>query len=128
MTTTKTYDAEFLELAGRPGIEALRRECPCIVAWAAHRNMLPNHDDPCDYCYQAGSHAGDWCESCKGRNWLPLPEGLRLGALVRVAPKPITFDQFPDGEWGVVIGNGRDNVGGTPAAALTRAMLAATKP
>lgn len=67
------YEGHYLELAARPGSEALRRDCPCLAG---------NPIQQCPPCYRANYAA---CTICAGRNWLPLPEAQRLDGLVRVA-------------------------------------------
>ena len=67
-------EARFLELASRPGMEALRRECPCPChhqSWRTNPKIMP-----CNGC---------WTPLCLGI--VPLPAAERMGALVRVAQK-----------------------------------------
>ena len=149
------YEARFLELAARLGMETLRRECPCLVARRNHLNMITTGPDKCEACsinalYGAG-HQSE-CDECNGVNWLPAPEAERLGALVRVAATKVeesvqlyptcpTYldDQFtpnrdytPTGwsaELDMYASEGRFHIGDgpTPEAALVEALLAATQ-
>lgn len=70
MATTETYEAEYRVLAGRPGMEALRRECPQIKGYINGHLHRKRNDD---------------CFHCHGRDWVLLPTEERLGVLVRVA-------------------------------------------
>lgn len=102
-----THEAEFQELAGRPGMEALRRECEVLIIRGCHAEFCPG--------------------GCQGRGWLPLPEAERLGALVNLAPET-TLRKVRDGSmWWALGPKYFWHHGPTHWAALTRALLAAVK-
>ena len=147
-----TYEVRYLELASKPGMESLRRECPCIgaihfdgmVVFRAltlrmsgdNARSLMNRfrqDAPCQVCGPEYTHISPACLNCQGRNWLPLPEAERLGALVRVA----TVVNLWEGCYGPDIDthywycclekNSGAYRGVTPEAALVEALLGALK-
>ena len=118
-----TYEAEYLELCRRAGMESLRRECPECEGQGGFQWLCgPNDVDSCV------------CPSCKGLTWLPKPEAERMGALVRATSHimrsiEIAFGAkvfyarlesvlFPKGDW---------HEGPTPEDALVEALLAATE-
>lgn len=131
-TTTDTYEAEYLELASRPGMEALRRECP-FTGTDEHEvgclnGVLLVDDLP-------WGREGDKHKACNGRGWLPLPQAKRLEMLMAVAVdqtiikthRRIQFDFFPDCATYKVfcqLGDRWPEGAQTPTAALTKAMLA----
>ena len=112
--TGTDYEARFLELASRPGMENLQQVCPtnCIYAADWVKTQYP-------------------CRLCQGRGWCPLPEAERLGALVGVA-LDVSFHWWPEeagGDyWEALIGiQAHGKTGPTPEAALVEALLATTE-
>lgn len=103
-----TDEAEYLELAGRPGMESLRRECLCTC-----------HVVIVQYCALPATCLPG-CSS-----WLPLPPAERLGALVRMS-ESIEISRDAD-SWNCWLKAGEYGRGTTPEAALTRALLASTE-
>jgi len=108
LSANSDYEAEFLELASKPGMETLRRECP--FRWPVEE-FPKGHGSAC---------------ACQNRNWVPLPEEERLGALVRVASEG-RWKSFTDGHVEVLLAydGARWHEAITFEAALTRALLAA---
>lgn len=114
----ETYEAEYLELAGRPGMEALWRWCSrCLNR---ESGLLRKGD----------------CDTCQNRGWLPLYEAHRMAALVRVAlglECNISLAQRRNGKTVCELHRQErpfdDDIledGPTPEAALTRALVSAT--
>jgi hypothetical protein len=113
MTQTKIdYEARFLTLAGMPGMESLRRECPCHCHIG--NNWVYGHDGNCTV-------------SCPG--WLPLPKAERLEALIWMAMGVTLIwwpDEAGDSHWEAkILGQSYGKDGPTPEAALTEVLLAA---
>lgn len=125
MTTTDTYEAEFLELASKPGMESLRRQCGNCAGAGWFIESIPLSPVSANAVPRQEQH---WCRHCSSLGWLPLPAAERLGALVRVALKlgfislhgqTVCSARITTG--GPSLGDGE---GTTPEAALTRALLA----
>ncbi|MDP3703219.1 MAG: hypothetical protein Q8R78_02400 [Candidatus Omnitrophota bacterium] len=127
MTTTDSYEAAYLALASRPGMEALRGEC--LGCRDNPGRVLNQH-------YDLVPH-----EFCHGRGWWPLPPAERLGALARVASENQQLELYhldpATAGWGCdIIDFGKllpdttyrqtTGEGPTPEAALTAALLSAT--
>ena len=106
MKAETDYEARYLELASRPGMETLKQGCP--------RKALHSH------------RHGVRCAVCGGLGWLPLPEAERLGALVRVAGYVTVWWRVEEECWAAEVHGGAEYNGPTPEAALTEALLAAT--
>ena len=107
-----------LELAARPGMESLRRECPQTKGYINGHLHRKRSDD---------------CHYCQGRGWLPLPPAEQLGALIRVAlmlgfvslyGQPVDLCCARITRGGYTLGYGE---GPTPEAALVGALLAPTQ-
>lgn len=115
---------DYLELASRLGMEALRRECP--------NNRCVHGEENVDL-----SSTEYWlpCKLCQGRGWVPLPEAERMGALVRLS-HGVWLRQDFQGWWFVAkLVEGQFGLQVTqpwpsypkPEAALTEALLSATE-
>ena len=118
-------EARYLELASRPGNETLRQACLGPLGFGCCILLYPDL-------------SGITCV-CEGRQWLPLPEAERLGALVRATATtglahystPKTWGSGKGMTWGASIAireNGGLHFGGdemTPEAALVEALLLA---
>jgi len=125
--TTDTHEAEYCELSGRPGMEALTRECHCTGVRAKYG---------VDW-YKESSGKNQGCSDCGNTGSLPLPEAERMGALVeQVLTKGghCSFHKHHKVQGPAAIavvltfrGSGNVRHGPTPEAALTRALLAATE-
>jgi hypothetical protein len=94
---------------------------------ARYRRLMlkfPELGEECPTC-QLGITASDdtkQCWACQGTGIIAPPPETWCGLLVRVAQKHVALDEFPDGTWGVVIGNGRDDIGPHPESALLAAL------
>ena len=109
------YEARYLELASRPGMESLRRECLECRGSGVRITPIGVQIEVC---------------GCQGRGWLPLPEAERMGGLVRVVLSSYhDLGLFQDDFGRVDVWFSgtipRGCVGSaTPEAALTEALLA----
>ena len=120
---TTDYEARFLELATRPGMEGLRRACQCKNGRALKHILVIDAE------YQLWDTDYEECYRCQGRGWLPKPVPERMGALVALCDQ-VTFiktgDRASEVElcWEQTFYSGNAP---TPEAALVEALLAATQ-
>lgn len=126
----ESYEADYLRLASRKGMEGLASECPCIGLqyWRCSECERKKDGTPIHNAHRI-------CINCyQGSGRLPLPEAERLGALVRVAlailgsvwlfqgDNEVRAEvKNPAASWPAFCGEGPHT-----RSALTRALLAAT--
>ena len=112
--TTATLESRYRAQALRPGFEGLMNKCPygCEGTGRLWLSEIAGYG----HCY-----------SCRGTGvMVPAGEGERTLRLIEATPKPIHINEFPGEKigWGVIIGNGRDDVGATLEDALLAALEA----
>ena len=114
------YEARFLELATRPGMEGLRRACQCKNGRALKHILVIDAE------YQLQDTDYEECYRCQGRGWLPKPVPERMGPLVQVTrDRGHTITLYPDDS--VLLSGFKRFSGSTHWIALTEALLAATQ-